>query len=154
MTLPTVDNITKEVKSLGKGCHLYKVDISRAFCHVKIDPRDYDLLGLECRDASYIDTCLLFGNRHGTQIFQLISYAIHYVMHQKLRILNYVDDFVGVAMPDVTHRSFDALCDLLAQLGIDVSVKKLVYPNTSAVCLGINTDTSDGSISIPDPKLG
>ena len=102
LTFPTVDDIIQEVKSLGKGCHLYKVDISRAFRHVKIDPRDYDLLGLEWRNASYFDTCLPFGNRHGTQIFQRISDAVRYVMRQKgFRVLNYMDDFVGVATSDV-----------------------------------------------------
>ena len=34
-TLPTIDNITNKVKQLGKGCHLYKIDLSRAFRHVK-----------------------------------------------------------------------------------------------------------------------
>ena len=64
-----MDDITREVESLGKGCHLYKVDIS----HVKIGPPDYDLLGLEWGNASYIDTCLSFWNRHGTQIFKQIK---------------------------------------------------------------------------------
>ena len=45
LTLPKIDLITDQVKKLGKGCCLYKVDISRAFRHVKIDPHDYDLLG-------------------------------------------------------------------------------------------------------------
>ena len=46
LTFPTVDDITSELKRLGRGAHIYKVDVSRAFRHVKVDPRDYDLLGL------------------------------------------------------------------------------------------------------------
>ena len=46
LTFPTVDDITCELKRLGRGAHIYKVDVSRAFRHVKVDPRDYDLLGL------------------------------------------------------------------------------------------------------------
>ena len=154
LTFPTVDDIIQEVKSLGKGCHLYKVDISRAFRHVKIDPHDYDLLGLEWRNASYFDTCLPFGNRHGTQIFQRISDAVRYVMrHRGVKIINYVDDFVGVATPDVARHSFDALRDMLAQLGLDVSVKKLISPATAAICLGVNIDTCAGTVSIPNQKL-
>ena len=49
LTFPTVDHITQEVKKLGRGCHIYKVDVSRAFRHVKLDPRDYDLSGLRWR---------------------------------------------------------------------------------------------------------
>ena len=46
LTYPSVDNITDEVLKLGKGYKMFKVDISRAFCHVPIDPGDLDLLGL------------------------------------------------------------------------------------------------------------
>ena len=59
----------------------------------------------------------------------------------------------GLRPHDVSPYSFDALCALLDCLGLDVSIKKLVYPSTSAVCLGINIDTVDGSISIPREKL-
>ena len=46
--LPTIDHITEQLKILGRGCHLYKTDISRAFRHIKVDPIDCDLLGLSC----------------------------------------------------------------------------------------------------------
>ena len=38
LTFPTIDDITNELKALGKGALLYKIDISQAFHHVKIDP--------------------------------------------------------------------------------------------------------------------
>ena len=41
LPFPTVDDITSELKHLGRGTLLYK-----AFRHVKVDPGDYDLLGL------------------------------------------------------------------------------------------------------------
>ena len=46
LTYPSVDNITQDVLRLGRGCKIFKVDISRAFRHVPIDPGDLDLLGL------------------------------------------------------------------------------------------------------------
>ena len=46
LPLPNIDTITSKVRKLGKGSLLFKIDISRAFRHVKIDPRDYPLLGL------------------------------------------------------------------------------------------------------------
>ena len=46
LSYPSVDNIVAKVLKLGKGCQIFKVDISRAFCHVPIDPGDLDLLGL------------------------------------------------------------------------------------------------------------
>ena len=60
LTFPTVDDITSELKRIGCGALLYKIDATRAFRHIKIDPGDYYLLGLHWRRA-YVDTCLLFG---------------------------------------------------------------------------------------------
>ena len=154
LTFPTVDHITDAVKNVGPGAHLFKIDISRAFRHVKIDPFDLDLLGLRWRDITYVDTCLPFGSRHGTQIFQRISDAIRFIMRRDgYDVINYVDDFVGVATPSVAKKSYDHLSKLLERLGLDVSVKKLVPPATSAVCLGVRIDTVEKTIAIPQEKL-
>ena len=79
LTLPSIDVITQKVKKLGKGSLLYKIDISRAFRHIKIDPGDYNLLGLKL-DSYFFDSCLPFGFRHGSAIFQHISNAVHHFM--------------------------------------------------------------------------
>ena len=68
LTLPSIDLITNKFRKLGKGSLLYKIDISRAFRHVKIDPRDYFLLGLKHQNY-YLDTCLPFGYRHDPEFF-------------------------------------------------------------------------------------
>ena len=154
LTFPTVDHITDAIKKVGPGAHLFKIDISRAFRHVKIDPFDLDLLGLRWRDITYVDTCLPFGSRHGTQIFQRISDAVRFMMrHDGYDVINYVDDFVGVATLGVARKSYDHLTQLLQRLGLDVSVKKLVSPSTSAICLGVKIDTVAKTIAIPQEKL-
>ena len=38
ITFATVDDITSELKCVGCGASLYKVDVSRAFCPIKVDP--------------------------------------------------------------------------------------------------------------------
>ena len=58
LTLPSIDHITNKVQKFGRGSHIYKIDISRAFRHVKIDPRDYFLLGLR-HESYFFDVCLL-----------------------------------------------------------------------------------------------
>ena len=79
--LPTIDHITEQLKALGKGCYLYKMDISRAFRHIKVDPVDYDLLVLSSLDV-YINTRIPFGSRHGYQIFQCCSNAVCSIKHK------------------------------------------------------------------------
>ena len=70
LTFPTIDHLTAELKCIGKGANIYtyKVDVSRAFCHLKMDHFDFDLLGLNWHGV-YIDTCLPFGSRHRSQFF-------------------------------------------------------------------------------------
>ena len=89
-----------------------QIDISRAFRHIKVDPLDYDLLGLHWRDV-YVDTCVPFGSRHGSQIFQRVSDAVHHIMrHHGHKVINYVDDYLGFG----ARASFDLLFDLLQKL--------------------------------------
>ena len=153
LTFPTIDDMTRELVKIGPGCHIHKVDISRAFRHLKIDPLDYDLLGLHW-DAAFIDTCLPFGSRHGSQNFQRISDAVHYVLRcHGYCVTNYIDDFVGYGTPDVVRHSYDCLRNVLERLGLTISEKKLVPPSTKAVCLGILIDTIKGTVSIPDEKF-
>ena len=154
LTFPTVDDIIDAINDVGRGACLYKVDISRAFHHVMIDPFDYDLLGLKWRDVTFFDTCLLFGSRHGMQIFQRLSDAVRFMMRRDgFDVVNYVDDFVGIGVPSVAQRSYDRLCEILGDLGLDISVKKLVAPCTKVTCLDVDINTVDRTIAIPEDKM-
>ena len=151
LTFPTVDDITSELKCLGHGALIYKVDVSRAFCHVKVDPRDYDLLGLYW-GGYYIDSCVPFGKRHGSQISQCLSDAVRFIMHQKGHaIIDYIDDYVGV--PSAASASYATLLQVMSDLGLTVSKKKLVAPSTQVTCLGVMINTVEGTIAIPPEKL-
>ena len=150
---PTVADITSELKRLGRGALLYKIDVSRTFRHVKGDPGDYDLLGLHWRHV-YVDTCVPFGTRHGSQFFQCLSDAVRHIMHQRgFCIIDYIDDYVGFGVPSVMHASFASLFELMKDLGLTVSEKKLVPPSTQVVCLGVLIDTVKGTVSIPPEKI-
>ena len=97
LTYPPVDNITDEVLKLGKGCQISKIDISRAFHHVLIDPGDLDLLGLYW-DNYFLDFSLPFGYKHSSSMFLRILDAVHFIMRQEGHsIWNYIDDFHQIA---------------------------------------------------------
>ena len=152
LTYPSIDDITDQVVRLGKGCCLYKVDISRAFRHVKMDPGNYNKLGLKWND--FFDSCLAFGFRHGSSIFQRISDAVRYIMLKyDHHIINYCDDLIGYGLPSKIQQSFDTLCKILCELGLTISETKLVAPSTSVVCLGVLINTVEGTISVPPDKL-
>ena len=97
---------------------------------------------------------LPFGFKHGFSIFQRLPDAIRFIMAQENHsIWNYIDDFLCVSTPAKIQASYVRLQELLAELGLTVSAKKLVPPSTQVVCLGILVDTVHQSISIPSEKL-
>ena len=68
-------------------------------------------------------------------------------------IWNYIDDFLCVSLPSKIAKTFTRLKELLTELGLSVSAKKLVPPSTKVTCLGIQVDTVNLSVSIPTEKL-
>ena len=63
------------------------------------------------------------------------------------------DDLIYTGLPSEIHASYDFLKHLLSQLGLDISMKKLVAPSTSVTCLGIQIDTVKRTLSLPEGKL-
>ena len=121
--------------------------------NVKVDPSDYDLLGLHWRH-SCIDMCVPFGMHHRSQIFQRPSDAVRYIMRQRgFQIIDYIDDYVGFGVPQVGRASFASLFALKNDLGLTISDKTLVPPSTQVVCLGSLIDTKKGTVSIPPDKF-
>ena len=148
-----MDDITARILQIGRGAHLYKVDISRAFRHVRIDPSDYDKLGLYW-EGVYFDSCLPFGFRHGSSIFQRISDAVRFIMREQgCPVINYADDVIGFGTPTATEVAFPKLCSLLKDLGFALNDKKVVSPTTIMTCLGVEINTKDFTISVPRDKL-
>ena len=153
LKFPTIDDLTQELVKIGKGAHIFKVDVSRAFRHLNVDPMDYDLLGVNWGDT-YIDTRIPFGSGHGSQFFQCTSDAVRHILRQRdVNVINYIDDFLGYGTPSIAKHSYDALLDIMTQLRITISDKKLVAPTTKAVCLGILIDKVKGTVAIPPEKL-
>ena len=66
-------------------------------------------------------------------------------------VIDYIDDYIGVGVPDAASRSYQFLIDLMNRLGLTISKKKLVETGTLVMCLGV--DSVQGTISIPEEKL-
>ena len=69
------------------------------------------------------------------------------------KIVGYIDDYVGFGVLSEARASYDFLYQLLACLGLIISIKKLVPPSTKVTCLGIEIDTVVGSVSNPEENL-
>ena len=53
---PMVDDFAALILSKGKGCRMYKVDISRAYIHFRANPSDIDMLGFSYDGLFNTDT--------------------------------------------------------------------------------------------------
>ena len=155
LNYPSVDNIVEKLKTLGDSALIFKIDITRAFRHLRIDPGDLDLLALK-HGSYYIDGTLAFGFRHGSVFFQRCTDAIRYIMDQKFgypNLYNYIDDLIYPALPHEIHGAYTTLKHLLSDLGLEVSQKKLIPPTSKAICLGIEIDVLNKTLAIPPQKF-
>ena len=73
----------------------------------------------------------------------------NYKSSRKLRV--YLNWYPGVNLSTTT--TYVRLQELLTELGLTVSSKKLVPPSTQVTCLGIVVNTVDFTISISSEKL-
>ena len=61
LRLPGVDALLDIIRLKGRHCHLFKLDLSRAYRQLRIDQRDYHLLGFCHRGSFYFDIAPPFG---------------------------------------------------------------------------------------------
>ena len=151
---PSVDDIVNNLNELGLGSLMLKVDISRAFCQLKVDPGDIDLLGLK-QDVYFIVQSVPFGYRHGSIFFEKVTNSIRYIMrkHGFNNLFNYVDHLIYCDLPSKFYEAYQFLLQLLPKLGLEINKKKLIPPTTSMICLGILVDSQAQTMSVPPEKL-
>ena len=93
LTFPKMDDFGLRIYKLGKACCMFKIDLSRYFRQIPLDPADYPLIGYIIEGHIYFDKVLPMGMRSAPYIAQRITNAIAYI-HRRLGyfLLNYVDD--------------------------------------------------------------
>ena len=80
LKLPSLDHLLPDLEKWGSEARLFKLDISRAFRNVRVDPCDAIHLGINWQNKYYIDKNLAFGAVHGTAIFERISDLIRFIL--------------------------------------------------------------------------
>ena len=111
---PTIDTIADRVASLGSGCLLFKRDLQRAYPQFPINLFDYPLLGYQWNNDLYFDIVLLMGLKTAAMACQRSTFAVRYMLSQDgCYVVNYPDDFIGVASPDTAYQDYDTCGHLL-----------------------------------------
>ena len=84
LSYPTINHMVQAAVQANRPVtgFLFNVDLERAFWHLRIDPNDYDLLGLFRNWSNYQDCGVTFGAKLGSFFCQLTTDAIRYIMAQ------------------------------------------------------------------------
>ena len=133
---------------------LAKIDISRAFRNLRVNPADVFKFGIKWKNKSYLDRIVAFGWVHSSAAFQMTSDAvIHIMAKEKCQIFAYINDFILVSQETDTDCHFDKRSALFTELGISMNTDKRTPPTRSLTCLGITIDLDNNSLSIDKYKL-
>ena len=151
LSFPKVDDFALHIYTLGRGCMMFKIDLSRYFRQLPLDPGDYSLIGYVIHGQIYFDKVLPMGMRSAPYITQRVTNAIAHIHRQmQFFLLNYVDDFVGAELKHRIWEAYRVLSDLLQELRVDTSQEKLVPPTTRLEFLGITFDSAKMTVTAED----
>ena len=144
LSYPTIDNVD-EITKVGEVVLLYKLDISRAFHYLRIDPGDYGVMGLHWDHNNNIDVTVVFGYKHGsTQMQRLRDTIRHIMMSRRFAVFSYID-IIGIQRAVDAHKSFDTLKALVGNIGLVCLAKQFI-------CMGILVDVQNNILKVPDEK--
>ena len=162
-TFPKIDDFRRMILRCGRGCYLFKRDLSRYFLQIPLDPVEYHRVGLIWRGLIFFFIGLAFGLRHSGLQGQKLTDALSWI-HRRLgletpagkqfNVVNYSDDLGGCETElDRAIESFTLLKVLMDDLGLEESVKKAEAPAQEMIYLGVMFDTVNMEMRVPPEKL-
>ena len=154
------DHAVDLVVRAGRGALMAKADIESAFRLLPINPEDFNLLGMKVGESYYVDKALPMGASCSPAYFEMFSTFIEWVVKREMGtegVSHYCDDFLFIGLKE-GHRScqrvvnqFERVCE---ELGVPLAHDKSVGPTDRITYLGLEIDSANQVISIPDDKLG
>ena len=98
--------------------------------------------------------CFTDGTAVSCNGLQRISNAVCYICEAKGHpTLSYLDDFIGVAPPNVAWQAYELCGQLLTELGLEESPSKACPAATVQTCLGVQFGTVQLTMSVTPARL-
>ena len=155
LRMPTVDYMADRMRDLGPNCYMYKLDLSRGYRQLRLDPLDWPLMSIGHAGFYYMDVYQPFGLRTAALMMERTTMAVSYIHGlYGYKTKPYIDDFGGVELE--FGEASDGLLTLqhiLNTVGLEEAPHKTCFPSTEMVWLGITVKTADMTLSIPLEKL-
>ena len=154
LRLPGIDRLVEFVNKEGRGCHVFKKDLSCAYRQIPVDPGDYHFLGFQVDGYFYFHSAFPFGLRSATLACQRTTQSVVYILNTMGILVDvYMDDFYGACKPSQSHSAFHRMNILFNELGLLASAAKDVPLCYRMVCLGVEIDTSAKTLTVPQFRL-
>ena len=134
-----------------------KSDIKEAFRLLPIKKDCHNLLGFKLRGFYFYDMCMPMGASSSCMTFERFSDALKFILcdtYKVRHVVKVLDDFlfIGETAQECEYglQSFRHLCKLA---GIPIAEEKTEGPTRVIIFLGIQIDTVNWEISIPQEKV-
>ena len=153
--LPTVQTMENRIIQIGRGAFLYKTDLARGYRQLRVDPSDWGLLAFQHRGAFYLDICPPFGLRSSAMMMVRTTAAITQIHKARgYESAAYIDDFGGgEATESEAKKALQTLQEIFGELGMMEAEKKICEPSQVMTWLGIEFNTLEMTMSLPERKI-
>ena len=105
MSYISVHDAMCEIRKLGEGALMTKMNIKDAYRNIPVHPADRHFLDIQWQGATYIDGALLFGLHSAPKIFYAAADLLHCIIINQSHILviRYLTTVAGVLEPSSAH---------------------------------------------------
>lgn len=153
----TVDRVAEIVHALGRGSLMAKVDIEAAYRLVPVHSEDRPLLGVEIDEEVFCDGMLPFGLRSAPKIFTALADALEWCIRRQgvEYVFHYLDDFIILGPPGSSQcqNDLESLQVVCSNLGVPLAAHKQEGPASCLTFLGIEIDSVERTLRLPEAKL-
>ena len=153
LRLPAPSALAASIRSLGPGCDMFKVDLSRAYRQLRSDRLDWPFFGIHWQDEFFLDVAVPFGLRHGASACQRTTEAVVKVASHRhgTKAHPYIDDTSAAALPAVSSWQYQGLLNIMVELGLDAALAKCQPPSRRMIWVGVVYDSDNLTMAI-DPE--
>ncbi|PIL25565.1 hypothetical protein GSI_12373 [Ganoderma sinense ZZ0214-1] len=153
------DSAVAEIRRLGRGTLLAKLDLKDAFRHIPVRQADWHLLGCTWAGQLYYSVVLVFGIKSAPYIFNLFAEGLHWIIqrHIPASLRHYLDDYLPIFPPATALPRANAavkwIMALGEELGLEFQGVKTIFPTLCLDFLGLDLDTDAMEARLPADKL-
>ena len=157
LKLPTAIDFANIIAGSGKSCWLTKIDLSRAYRQLPMDPWDWPLLGLDWENGTFVDTAVPFGLRHGAMYCERVTQAICFLAKVELLLIAiaYIDDIASAnkLSYEEARNKFEKMKEIVRSLGLTLAGRKCQGPSLFMVWIGVYFNSETMTMAIDEEKI-